>query len=108
MSWPYDEMDNGDVAEDRDIADEREEREQARRDRLDDHAPASGPVSHFGNACPVFGLVCDGAIGGDGRCCRDARVVVEVVPPGEGDPQTELYRALTGARVVKSMRVEWS
>lgn len=106
MSWPYDEMDHGEVAEDRDIADEREGRAWARRDRLDDHAPA--PVSHFGNACPVFGLVCDGAIGGSGRCCRDARVVVEVVPPGEGDPQTELYRALTGARVVKSMRVEWS
>lgn len=41
----------------------------------------------------------------------DPRVVVEVVPPGEGDPQTEFYRHLTGALaggpvVVKSMRVE--
>lgn len=55
-----------------------EERERERRARLDDHAPAPRP-----------------------------RVVMEEVPLGEGDPQIEFYRALMGAKSVKSMRVEW-
>lgn len=77
MSWPYDEMDDP-TAEQRDDEAEREEHEQAARERLGEHAPTTWP-----------------------------RVVVEESPPGEGDPQIEFYRALTGAKSVKSMRVEW-
>jgi len=106
--WPYDEMDDP-TAEQRDDEaerEEREEREEAARDRADEHTPAP---SLMGNACPVFGLVCDGAIGGSGRCCRQStpRVVKEEIPPGEGDPVMEFYRALSGAKSVQSWRVEW-
>lgn len=77
MSWPYDEMDDP-SAEQRDDEAEREEHEQAARDRLDDHAPALVP-----------------------------RVVKEEIPPGEGDAVIEFYRALSGAKTVQSWRVEW-
>lgn len=40
MSWPYDEMIDGDRVEDIEDALEREERELAERDRLADKAPA--------------------------------------------------------------------
>lgn len=41
--WPYSDMDDQD-AEARDDALEREEHEEAQRDRMDDHAPAAAPV----------------------------------------------------------------
>lgn len=48
-----------------------------------------------------------GATAGAGMLANAPRVVATVIPPGEGDPQTELYRRLTGATSVKSLRVEY-
>lgn len=42
--WPYDQMDDGELQDARDLADDIEAREWARLDRLADHAPAREPV----------------------------------------------------------------
>lgn len=77
--FPYDDPENerdGEAWAEEDAREELRERELAEQDRLADKAPAR------------------------------RRAVSRVIPPGEGSPQVEFYRRVTGAPEVREIVIE--